>query len=300
MKIRRILETARRNRMLRRLAGRPAPTIHRWWGKTISYALMFFYVGLIVFPLYLMFVTSLKNNRQIFTKPFGLPSPADFSGYMKLFTVSQYHIYFRNSILVTLSALALIVVTSALASYALAKYKFPARIFIYGYFVAGLIIPIRLGTIGIMKTMINIGLFDTPWSLVIVFLAMGIPLGVFILYDFIRMIPEELSNSARIDGCSEHAIFRRIIVPLTKPALATVAIVNFIPVWNDFWFPLVLIRSNGAKTVPLATALLFGQFETNFGMVFAVLTMASLPVMIFYLFLSKYFIKGLTKGALKG
>jgi raffinose/stachyose/melibiose transport system permease protein len=201
---------------------------------------------------------------------------------------------------VTLSALALIVVTTSLASYALAKYKFPARIFLYVYFVAGLIIPIRLGTIGIMKTMINLGFFDTPWSLVIVFLAMGIPLGVFILYDFIRMIPEELSNSARIDGCSEHAIFRRIIVPLTKPALATVAIVNFIPVWNDFWFPLVLIRSNEAKTVPLATALLFGQFETNFGMVFAVLTMASLPVMIFYLFLSKYFIKGLTKGALKG
>ncbi|WP_319562681.1 ABC transporter permease subunit [Marispirochaeta sp.] len=114
------------------------------------------------------------------------------------------------------------------------------------------------------------------------------------------MIPEELSNSARLDGCSEHAIFTRIIVPLTKPALATVAIVNFIPVWNDFWFPLILIRSNEAKTVPLATALLFGQFETNFGMVFAVLSMASLPVMFFYLILSRYFVKGLTRGAMKG
>ncbi|MDF1567258.1 MAG: carbohydrate ABC transporter permease [Spirochaetaceae bacterium] len=274
--------------------------VHKWWAKLISYIVMVLYALLIIFPLYLMFVTSLKNNRQIFTKPFSLPGPIDYSGYIKLFTVSQYQIYFRNSIVVTLVTLGIIVLFTALASYALAKYQFRSRVLIYVYFVAGLIIPIRLGTIGILKTMIGLKLFDTSWSLIIVFAAMGIPLGVFILYDFIRMIPEELSNSARIDGCSEHAIFRRIVMPLTKPALATVAIVNFIPVWNDFWFPLVLIRSNSVKTVPLATALLFGQFETNFGMVFAVLSMASIPVMLFYLFLSRYFIKGLTSGAMKG
>ena len=272
----------------------------KWSVKLPIYTLLIFYSALILFPLYLMFVTSLKNNRQIFTTPFGLPSPPDPSGYLKLFTVSQYQVYFGNSILITLITLALIVLLTSLASYALAKYRFRARILIYVYFIAGLIIPIRLGTIGILKSMIALGLFDTRWSLVIVFLAMGIPLGVFILYDFIRMIPEELSNSARIDGCSEHAIFRRIVMPLTKPALAAVAIVNFIPVWNDFWFPLILIRSNSAKTVPLATALLFGQFETNFGMVFAVLSMASIPVMIFYLLLSRYFVKGITAGAMKG
>lgn len=274
--------------------------VNKWWAKVISYLIMAFYAALILFPMYLMFVTSLKNNRQIFTRPFGLPAPVDFSGYIKLFTVSDYQIYFGNSIFVTLITLALITLFTALAAYALAKYEFRARVLIYVFFVAGLIIPIRLGTIGILKTMIGMKLFDTQWSLIIVFLAMGIPLGIFILYDFIRMIPEELSNSARIDGCSEHVIFRRIVMPLTKPALATVAIVNFIPVWNDFWFPLILIRSNEVKTVPLATALLFGQFETNFGMVFAVLSMASIPVMVFYLFLSRYFIKGLTSGAMKG
>lgn len=276
------------------------PGFQKWSVKLPIYTLLTLYSALILFPLYLMFVTSLKNNRQIFTTPFGLPSPPDPSGYLKLFTVSQYQVYFGNSILVTLITLALIVLLTSLASYALAKYRFPARILIYVYFIAGLIIPIRLGTIGILKSMIALGLFDTRWSLVIVFLAMGIPLGIFILYDFIRMIPEELSNSARIDGCSEHLIFRRIVMPLTKPALAAVAIVNFIPVWNDFWFPLILIRSNSAKTVPLATALLFGQFETNFGMVFAVLSMASIPVMIFYLLLSRYFVKGITAGAMKG
>ena len=272
----------------------------RFAGRFVGYLLMVFHAALILFPLYLMFVTSLKNNRQIFTRPFGLPRPLDFSGYIKLFTVSDYQGYFANSIFVTLISLALIVLFTSMAAFALAKYRFRARFLLYIFFVAGLIVPIRLGTIGILKTMINLSLFDTRWSLIIVFLSMGIPLGIFILYDFIRMIPEELSNSARIDGCNDHAIFARIVIPLAKPALATVAIVNFIPVWNDFWFPLILIRSNEVKTVPLATALLFGQFETNFGMVFAVLSMASIPVMAFYLFLSRYFVKGLTSGAMKG
>ncbi len=275
-------------------------TIHRRWARLVSYGLMVFYAAVILFPLYLMLITSLKDNRQIFTRPFAFPNPIEFGGYLRVFTVAHYGIYFKNSTVITLCALALIVFLSALASYALAKYEFRGKTAIYVYFVLGLIVPIRLGTIGILKTMIGLTLFDTIWSLVIVFVAMGIPLGVFILYDFIRMIPEELSHSARIDGCNEHMIFRRIVVPLSQPALATVAIVNFIPVWNDFWFPLILIRSNEVRPVPLATALLFGQFETNFGMVFAVLSLASLPVMTFYLLLSRYFIKGLTKGALKG
>lgn len=275
-------------------------TIHNPIGKIVAYLIMVLYTLIIAFPLYVMFVTSLKNNRQIFTQPFALPAPLDLDGYMRVFTVSDYGVYFKNSIFVTLLALLFIVVFTALASYALAKYSFKGRIAIYVYFVVGLIVPIRLGTIGILKSMINLSLFDTLWSLVIVFVSMGIPLGVFILYDFIRMIPEELSNSARIDGASEHVIFRRIILPLIQPALASVAIVNFIPIWNDFWFPLILIRSNAQRPVPLATALLFGQFETNFGMVFAVLSLASLPVMLFYLFMSRYFIEGLTSGAMKG
>ena len=155
----------------------------------------------------------------------------------------------------------------------LAKYKFRGNKLIYLYFIIGLVVPIKLGTISILQMMIGLGLYNHIISLIVVFVAMGLPFGVFILTDFIRMIPEELSNSARIDGCSEPVIFSRIIMPLLKPAVATVAIVNFIPVWNDFWFPLILIESDSMKTVPLATALLFGQFETNYGLVFSALSL---------------------------
>ncbi len=268
--------------------------------KTLLYVVLTIYALTIFYPIYLMITTSLKKNKEIFTSPYSLPQSFNLDNYVQLFKVSNYLTYFRNSILVTLTSLFIIVVLSSLISYVLAKYKFFGSRFLYFYFIAGLIVPIKLGTIGIIRIMISLKIFDTLAALIIVYAAMGIPFGVFVLTDFIRLIPEEFSNSARIDGCSEPKIFFKIILPLLRPALAAVVIINFIPIWNDFWFPLLLIRSDNARTIPIATALLFGQYETNFGLIFSVLAMASLPVIIFYLVLSRQFIKGLSAGALKG
>jgi raffinose/stachyose/melibiose transport system permease protein len=268
--------------------------------RPFLYIILLIYAVSILYPIFLMLLTSLKENKEIFTNPYGIPRVITLGGYIKLLKISNYMVYFKNSIIVTVTSIFFISVISSLVSFVIAKYRFFGNRFIYFYFIAGLIIPIKLGTIGILQTMLKIHLFDNIISLIIVYVAMGIPFGVFILTDFIRMIPEELSNSARIDGCSEPKIFYKIIVPLIRPALAAVAIINFIPIWNDFWFPLVLIRSDNMKTVPLATALLYGQYETNFGLVFSVLSMASLPVIIFYLILARQFVKGLTSGALKG
>ena len=268
--------------------------------KSLLYITLIIYAVSIFFPILLMLLTSLKGNREIFTNPYGLPYVFNLDNYIKLIKISNYLVYFKNSIIVAVTSIFFILIISSLASFVLAKYRFTGNRFLYFYFIAGLIIPIKLGTIGILKTMITLHIFDHIASLVIVNVAMGIPFGVFILTDFIRMIPEELSNSARIDGCSEPKIFYKIIVPLIRPALAAVAIINFIPIWNDFWFPLILIRSDNMKTVPLATALLFGQFETDFGLIFSALSMASLPLVIFYLILSRQFGKGLTAGAFKG
>ena len=268
--------------------------------RPFLYIILLIYAVSILYPIFLMLLTSFKENKEIFTNPYGIPRVITLGGYIKLLKISNYMVYFKNSIIVTVTSILFISVISSLVSFVIAKYRFFGNRFIYFYFISGLIIPIKLGTIGILQTMLKIHLFDNIISLIIVYVAMGIPFGVFILTDFIRMIPEELSNSARIDGCSEPKIFYKIIVPLIRPALAAVAIINFIPIWNDFWFPLVLIRSDNMKTVPLATALLYGQYETNFGLVFSVLSMASLPVIIFYLILARQFVKGLTSGALKG
>ena len=268
--------------------------------RTLLYVILIIYSMSIFYPIFLMIITSLKENREIFTRPYSLPQSFNLDSYIHLFKISNYLIYFRNSIIITLTSLLIILALSSLISYVLAKYRFTGSRFLYFYFIAGLIIPIKLGTIGIIRIMLGLHVFDTLAALIIVYVAMGIPFGVFILTDFIRLIPEELSNSARIDGCSEPKIFFRIILPLIRPALAAVAIINFIPIWNDFWFPLLLVRTDNVKTIPLATALLYGQYETNFGLIFTVLVAASLPVIIFYLIMSRQFIKGLSSGALKG
>lgn len=274
--------------------------IKKTLSRTGLYLSMILYALTILVPLYIMLSTSFKSNAEIFTNPFGLPKGFNVDSYVSLFGISNYGQYFVNSILVTIISLSIAVTVSALASYALAKYQFRFQKVLYGFFVVGLIVPIKLGTIDIMKTMINLNLFDTLGSLIIVYIAMAIPLSIFILYDYVKMIPDELSSAARIDGCTEQGIFFKIIVPLVKPGIAAAAIISFIPNWNEFWFPLVLIKSRDFFTIPLATGQLFGQFDTKLNLVFAVLSLASIPVIFIYLLLSNYFVKGLSAGAVKG
>lgn len=268
--------------------------------QTGLYLVMIFYSLSIILPLFIMVMTSFKSNAEIFTNPLGLPAAFKFDAYIRLFSKSNYGQYFYNSVFVTVVSLTIAVTISALASFALSKYKFKFQKALYGFFVVGLIVPIKLGTIDIMKTMIRLTIFDTHLSLIIVYIAMAIPLSVFILYDYIKMIPDELSSAARIDGCSEPGIFFRVIAPLVKPGIAAAGIISFIPNWNEFWFPLVLIKTRDLYTIPLATGQLFGQFDTKFDLVFAVLTLASVPVIIIYLILAKQFVEGLSAGAVKG
>ncbi len=269
-------------------------------GRTGLYLVMIFYALSILMPLFIMVMTSFKSNVEIFQNPLGFPESFRFDAYIKLFAKANYGRYFFNSVVVTVISLSIAVTISAFASFALSKYQFKFQKVLYGYFVVGLIVPIKLGTIDIMKTMLKLNIFDTPTALIIVYIAMAIPLSVFILYDYIKMIPDELSSAARIDGCTEPGIFFKIISPLVKPGIAAAAIICFIPNWNEFWFPLVLIKSREYFTIPLATGQLFGQFSTNFDLVFAVLTLASVPVIIIYLLLAKQFVKGLSAGAVKG
>ncbi|MHB1276335.1 MAG: carbohydrate ABC transporter permease [Candidatus Humimicrobiaceae bacterium] len=247
-----------------------------------------------------MLLTSFKTNNDIFTNPYGLPTTWAFNNYSSIVSLSNYYNYFRNSLFVTITSILLILILSLLPSYIIAKYKFFGKNFIYLYFLAGIMVPIKLGTLNIVQTMNRLSLTDSLFSLILIYTAMGIPFGILILTNFIKDIPEELSNAARIDGCSEYGIFYKIIIPNIKPAIAAAAIINILPIWNDFWFPLILINSNNLKTVPLATANLFGQYQTDFGLVFAALSLASFPMIIFYLIISKQFIKGIETGALKG
>jgi len=240
-----------------------------------------------------------ETNRELYKSPYGLPKSLFLENFKEVFLGSDYFIYFRNSLFITLTSILCIVIFSSLAAYVLAKYRFRLDRIVYLFFVIGLFIPIRLGTINLLQIMVKINLYNNLLALIIIYTAIGLPLAVFILTDFIRMIPEELSNSARIDGCSEPGIFYKIIVPMIKPAIVTISIFNSLHIWNDFWFPLIFIKSNNLRPIPLAVAVMLSEYAINYPLVFTVLSIASLPMIIFYLILSRQYVQGITGGALK-
>ncbi len=268
--------------------------------RTILYVILVLQAFVALYPIFLMFLTSLKTNNEIFTHPYSLPRVWAVRNYLSIIAESSYLRYYANSLLVTGASIVLILVLSLFPSYAIAKLRFWGRNLVYLYLLAGMMIPLKLGTLNIVRTMNRLALSDTLYALVIVYAAIGIPYGVLIFTGFIREIPEELSNAARIDGASDYNIVYRVIIPNLRPAIAATAIINTLPIWNDFWFPLILISSEARKTFPLATANLFGQYQTDFGLVFAALSLASLPMILVYLLISKQYLRGIEAGALKG
>lgn len=266
----------------------------------LTYLVLSAWSLVVLFPIWTMVANSVKPQRDIFSDPFGIPESFTFDGYRSAWTAGRFDLYFRNSIFVTVASLLLILFLGSLAAYALANWRSRFSNFLYIFFIAGLMVPIRLGTINIFQIVQALGLTDSLLSLIPVYIAMGLPIATFVLTDFIRAVPEDLSNAARVDGASEWQIYRSVIMPLTRPALATVAIFNLIPIWNDLWFPLIFIRTQENRTVTLGVSLLFGQYQTNWTRILSTLSLAAVPVLILYLLMSKQFIKGLTAGAVKG
>jgi raffinose/stachyose/melibiose transport system permease protein len=273
------------------------------WDKNIVlgivHLLMIGYVLLIFYPLFNMVVSSLKTTREIFQNPFGLPEKALFENYKIVWVDRGFGLYFKNSLMVTTIAMVLVILLGSMASYGVSRYKYRLRTWVYMLFLSGIMLPLKVAIIPLFLIVKNLGLMDTHISIIMIFIAMGLPSTVFILSGFMKTIPIDLEYAARIDGCNDWAIYRRIIMPITQSAIALVTIYNAVPIWNDFFFPLVFIQTNRLKTLPVGLSTFFGQFSTNWSLLFTGLSIAILPMLILYVFMSKYFIRGMTAGAIK-
>jgi raffinose/stachyose/melibiose transport system permease protein len=266
-----------------------------------AHAALIAYTVIALFPVILIAINSFKSRRAIFSEPLALPGAGTFDlvGYVTVFAQGDFAGYFVNSLIVTLAALAGILAFGAMAAFALAEYRFRLNTLMGLYLALGIMIPIRLGTVGILELMVRLGLVNTLWALILVYIAQGLPLAIFILSEFMRTVSDDLKNAGRIDGLSEYVIFLRLVVPLVRPALATVAVFSLIPIWNDLWFPLILAPSEATKTVTLGAQVFIGQFVTNWNAVLAALTLAILPVLALYVIFSRSLIRGITSGAIK-
>lgn len=266
-----------------------------------SFVYIFLIAGAVTMaiPYVWMFVTSIKPIEEIqaFPPSFVVHNPT-LEPYRDLFRMVPMMRYLFNSIFVAGAITLFNVFATSLAGYAFAKHKFWGRDKIFFIFVGSLMIPWQVNIIPGFVIVKNLGWLNTYRGLIIPSMA-WCAFGIFLNRQFIYSIPDDLIDAAKIDGCSEFMIYRKVILPLIKPVLATLAIFTFLQQWNNFVWPLVIIHSSSMRTIPLALSMLTGQFGANFGMVMAGAVIATLPMLVVYLMFQKYIIKGVAMTRLK-
>lgn len=267
--------------------------------QSCKYFVLIFFAFISVYPVFLMIASSFKTKKEITTHPLALPTRFSLENYVAVWKEIHFADNFFNSLFISVVSVALILLVSSMAAFYLARYSFRWNTALLFFFMVGLMLPMKLAISPLYMMMLKLGLLDTLASLVIVYVAGHIPFAVFVFYGFFRTLPKDLDQSARIDGCNDLQVYYRIVLPLMRPALATVSIVDLIGIWNDFFYPLIFIKSTKLSTIPLGMLTLFGEHDTEWNLLFCGLTLSSLPMIIAFLFASRQFIEGMTQGAVK-
>jgi raffinose/stachyose/melibiose transport system permease protein len=263
-----------------------------------KHGVLLVYTAIALFPVVLVVMNSFKERRAIFRTPLAFPDAETFSlvGYETLEKRGDFPAYLLNSVVVTGGTLILVLLFGSMAAFALARYRFRFNRLLGLYLALGIMIPIRIGTVSILRLMVDLGLTNTQLGLILVYTAAGLPLAVFILTTFFMGVPQELVDAARVDGAGHGRIFA-MVTRLSGAALATVGILTMIPIWNDLWWPLLI--SPGVPTLTLGTQQFLGQFVSDWNAVLAALTVAIIPMLLLYIIFNRQFVRGLMGGAVK-
>ncbi|HEY5228832.1 MAG TPA: carbohydrate ABC transporter permease [Opitutaceae bacterium] len=277
------------------------------FSRRVAAAALVGYSLLLVFPMLWVAYSSLKGDDAIFSHTFALPSAGDLrtDNYAHAWTQAHFGEYFLNSALVTVTSVALIVALGSMAAYALARFHHPAGRIVFGLILAGLTIPAQLAVVPLFFEMRTLGLLNSRAGLILVYTANGLPFAIFILAGFFRSLPRSLYEAAIVDGCGEFAAFWKVLLPLAKPALATVAIFQFIGVWKEYFYAFMLVSGDSegsARTIPLGLANLSiaAEYRTEYGMLFAGIMLVTIPILAVYIALQRHIVRGIAAGALKG
>lgn len=269
-------------------------------GQIVKHSILILFSTIAIFPILVIVVNSFKSRSAIFQNPYMLPSGETFDliGYITVFERSHFLLYYVNSLIVSVMSLFLILFLGSMVAHALSEYDFRLNNFVLLFFMAGIIIPVRLASVSLLKIMLTLNLTNTLLALIIVYCVQGMPLAIFILIQFYNKIPKSVKEAARIEGANEWKIYT-LIMPLVKPAIATVAAFSIVPIWNDIWFPLILAPGDKVCTVTMGAQKFLGQFANDWNALLAALSMAIVPIIILYFIFSKNIMGGIVDGAVK-
>lgn len=264
-----------------------------------TYLIAILFAVIAAFPFVFMVMAAFKTQGEFLDNPFWLPREATLQNFLGLIT-PQFGRYFLNSIIITGVSVIGTVAIGTLAAYPLSRMKLRLNPLILILFLAGMMVPIHVTLIPLYILTQDIGLFDNIAALFGPFIAFNLPITIYIMVGFFRQVPESILSAARIDGAGTWAVFRQILLPLSGPAISTVAIINFIAIWNDFIFPLILLNNPGNYPLPLGLSDFASQYRIDVPGTMAALVVSSLPTILFFLVAQEKVVAGLGAGALAG
>jgi len=263
----------------------------------VAHGLLVVFAIVAIAPVLVVVMNSFKTTLGIFGGPFLPPDAETFSlqGWANVLSRGNFALNYANSATVTIATIAATIVLGTAAAWALVEYQVRISPLLTGFFIVGIMLPIRLGTVPLLQTMVSWHLVDTLLSLVLVYTAMQLPLAIALMTTYFRSVPTELKEAARIDGAGELRVLG-ITLPLVRPGLAAVASITMLPVWNDLWFPLILAPGRDHQTVTLGVQQFVGQFQTDYPALLAALSLGALPLVVLFSVFSRQFVQGLSAG----
>jgi raffinose/stachyose/melibiose transport system permease protein len=269
-------------------------------GKIAQFAILTFFAVLILLPLYVAFIGGLKTNAQLLEDPFGLPRKYIWSNYTDVITGSSFWRQTGNSLLIMLATTFLVLALASTSAFVFARFTFRGREVIFTYFTLGLLFPATVAILPLYLLIRQLGFVDTVWGIILPQVAFLLPISVLILRNFFIAIPMDLEDAASVDGASAFEFYWRILLPLSRPGLAAVAVLTMVLSWNNYFLPLVVLNTEKRYTLPLGVMQYRGQYASDWGAILAFLSLAMIPAIIFYLFAERHIIAGLTAGSVKG
>jgi raffinose/stachyose/melibiose transport system permease protein len=269
-------------------------------GRTVLYVIAWLVATLTLLPLIYAVLGGFRTTAQIAADPIGLPSPWVLSNYTDLLQSSTFLRELFNSALIALVSTILVVPLAALAAYVFARFAFRGRELFYTLFTLGLLFPVAIAIMPIFIMVRNLGLLDNPLGVALPQAAFGLPMTIIILRPFFRSIPDDLQDAAAIDGAGPLRFFWKILIPLSRPVLATVSVLAIVGSWNAFLLPLVVLTDSDQWTLPLGVTNYSQQYTADIARILAFTTLSMVPALVFYAFAERQLIRGLTSGAVKG
>jgi ABC-type glycerol-3-phosphate transport system permease component len=284
----------------RRMSHGQRARLTRWVPRLlVIYPFLVVIAALLLYPVFWMMYSSLKSNTAVLSDVFALPKKPTFGNFSEVFSTSGMDVWITNSTIIAVASTAAIVVLSALAAYGFAVFRFRGKELLFVVMLVGLMVPAQALMIAGYQWMTLLHLLDTYWALIFTYCAWS-SFGILVLRNFFESVPREIRDAARIDGAGHWHMFTKIMLPLAKPSLATVAIFNFLWVWNEFIYPLVYVQSEELRTIPLGILDFQGRSGIQWGLLMAALTVATVVPLLVYIVFQRQFVRGLLEGAVKG